>query len=412
MNDPFKQYFIDSIKSIITNEPSGKSLLLLLKTVSQQLTYEDLLTKDSNEWAKLLKLLKARIHPDKHDSSDHATQLFQDVQIFYDECIDSLKASTIVRNKRKRNKISSGNNSSQSSSSKLIFPEEFSIFTKWSGTSATIDTSISSAYPLPLTRVIDRKHLPAFQAFKCVHARGAIIHQRQITKYHEWHDSIEKHTESKDSVYEIFDSFGGTKELHSVDMIKEELVSSGPVISVSFRLASVYFNQLSKANKENAESAFVKDVLNDVHELMITGWSLTPFGEAWEVEPVVSGNTNINSLTKSILIGFGQFGIDDLCLAPKSNLDHISWQPGPYFDSDFSSAPDWREWTDMDLPITDSELKMLSKCFGKKGFMSGESFVIRDIKKKAFSASYVIRNIYRDEQTNEWIVTVAREDKG
>lgn len=426
MNDPFKQFFIDSVKSIIVQEPSPKSLHSLLKTVSHQMTMEDLMSKDAKELSKMLKLLKARIHPDKHDSSDRATQLFQDVQLFYDDCISSLKQTS-----KRRKRSNSTNNTNKGKSiqeSGHVFPDEFSIHTKWPATSASIHTftghddlvinktitpsstkSNPSSYPLPPNRIIDKETLPAFQAFKCIHARGAIVHQKQITKYHSW-NQIEKHSKSKDSVYEIFDSFGGTKELHSIDMIKEEIMTSGPVVSVSFRLTSVYFNQLKRNMEgETTEGAFVSDILNDVHELLITGWCLTPFGEAWEIEPVLS-SVGSKSLKSTFRIGFGQFGIDELCLAPKSNLDHITWQPGPYFDSDFSSAPDWREWSEMDLPVTDDELKSLSKCFGSKGFMTGSPFVIRDAKKKALSASYLIRNLHYDEKTNEWIVTVVREE--
>jgi hypothetical protein len=410
MNDPFKQFFIDSVKNIITQEPSAKSLFSLLKIVSPQMTMEDLMSKDTK---KMLKVLKTRIHPDKHDSSDRATQLFQDVQLFYDDCINSLNKSS---KRRKR-----PNSANDRRDGKNVFPDEFSIHKKWPATSASINTfhghgivisknknSIpnQSIYPLPADGVIEKETLAAFQAFKCIHARGAIIHQKPITKYHSW-NQIEKHSKSKDSVYEIFDSFGGTRELHSIDMIKEEIMTSGPVVSVSFRLTAVYFNQLKRSSEGTTEGAFVTNILNDVHELLITGWCLTPFGEAWEIEPVLS---SIDLKTSAIHIGFGQFGIDDLCLAPKSNLDHISWQPGPYFDSDFSSAPDWREWGEMDLPVTDAELKSLSKCFGTKGFMTGEPFVIRDAKKKALSASYIIHNLYYDENTNEWIVTVVREE--
>lgn len=414
MNDPFKQFFIDSVKNIIIQEPSPKSLYSLLKIVSPQMTMEELMSKDTK---KMLKVLKARIHPDKHDSSDRATQLFQDVQLFYDECINSLN-KTSKRRKRP-------NSANERKEGEHVFPDEFSIHKKWPVASASINTfhghgvvinknstststkSNQPVYPLPANGIIDKETLPAFQAFKCIHARGAIIHQKQITKYHSW-SQIETHSKSKESVYEIFDSFGGTKELHSIEMIKEEIMASGPVVSVSFRLTTVYFNQLKKSSEGTTEGTFVTDILNDVHELLITGWCLTPFGEAWEIEPVLSpmGPTK----TSTLRIGFGQFGIDDLCLAPKSNLDHISWQPGPYFDSDFSSAPDWREWSEMDLPVTDAELKSLSKCFGTKGFMAGEPFVIRDAKKKALSASYLIRNLYYDEKTNEWIVTVVREE--
>ena len=211
--------------------------------------------------------------------------------------------------------------------------------------------------------------------------------------------------------------------------MKDELMNNGPVVSVSFQLKKKYVNQL-----QNERVAFAQLYDNDKndddnngrnnnnrgnnrkmkpnhkngncnktsiqHELLIVGWSLTPYGEAWNVQylydnPNGTYGSPPNSQNPSIIkIGFGQFNIDTLCLAPKSNLEHISWQNGPYFDVDFSDAPQWRKWLQMDLPASQSELILLGKCFEKKkGMFSGDSFVIRDREKLAHSASYVLKNL-------------------
>ena len=77
---------------------------------------------------------------------------------------------------------------------------------------------------------------------------------------------------------------------------------------------------------------------------------------------------------------------------------------------DFSDIQNWRSWEEMDLPINETDLKSLAKCF-KNGFHSGESFVLRDQIKKAHSASYKIKNIKWVDKTQEFFVTIYRQGK-
>lgn len=244
---------------------------------------------------------------------------------------------------------------------------------------------------------------------------------------------MEEHGRTNHNVKQVFDSeFGGTKELDNVDDIKEELMMNGPVVSVKFQLMDAYVDRL-----KGEKGAFVENLQltkNEdkgtgngskssgvTHELLIVGWSLTPYGEAWKVQFLFDSSSDDekedigNSVRVPLLesepgprvvhIGFGQFQIDDLCYAPKSNLENLSWQEGPYFDADFTDAPQWREWKEMDLPSTESELVLLGKCF-KRGIFSGETFVVRDRDKLAHSSSYVVKNLRWDESTKEWIITV------
>jgi len=387
--------------------------------VSPSLTLDEMLAMDSRERSKTLKILKTRIHPDKHPNDASVTQIFQNVQNFYDECIDanalsgSSSSRTSGKPKPKRRKKSQS--SEVTSSSK--YPQVFSVFTEWpianesistvvmkNESKKKVDSSIQpSSHPMPPNNTLAKKIVPAYQAYKCIHARGAIAHGRPITKYHSW-DEIQQESDEDHSVHDIFDKFGGAKELDSADLIKEELMNRGPVVSVSFRLVGVYLDKLNVGEK-----AFAKELIGQIHELLIVGWCLTPYGEAWQVQPlidVMDPKAASSESKDSILhIGFGQFGIDELCLAPESSLEDLSWQPGPYFDSDFTDANNWREWKEMDLPITEKELKSLAKCF-KKGLFSDESFVLRDEMKKAHSASYKIKNIRWVEETSEWFVTV------
>lgn len=261
------------------------------------------------------------------------------------------------------------------------------------------------------------------------------------------------------NVYDVFDKHsGGSKELISIDEIKEEIMNSGPVVSVSFRLWKDYWMQLHHGDSDGStnldddddveddkgshskppqdhskllsgrkrwKQAFAKDCMDQIHELLIVGWCLTPYGEAWQVLPLLqdgegslgSHHPDATSTPKAayvnhelLQIGFGQFGIDDTVLAPVKSMERISWQPGPYFESDFADIADWREWTEMDLPIAEGELKVLAKCFGSGGLWGGESFVLRDCVKKAHSGSYVIKNVKWVEGTEEWFVALQRVD--
>jgi len=446
MSDPFRQYFLESIQNTLEQDADEEALLALFRFVSPSLTLDEMLEMEPRGRGKIMKILKSRIHPDKHPNYSSVTTIFQNVQNFYDECIKHISTSAFngsgggsgsgshnnKNSKRKRRKRPQSTNLSTTETDQ--YPQSFNIFSHWPVTNISLSTvtvanndndkrqgqtnkspaplSPSVPHPAPPNNVLTKKIVPAFQAYKCIHARGAIAHGRPITKFHTWYD-IQKASDADHSVQDIFDEFGGTKELDSVELIKREIMTCGPVVSVSFRLLAGYLRQL-----DAGEKAFAEELIGEIHELLIVGWCLTPYGEAWQVQPLIDVDGDgvkmdgtkeaVKKVKVSLLhIGFGQFGIDETVLAPESNLEDIPWQPGPYFDSDFSDIVKWRDWEEMDLPITETELKALAKCF-KNGFFSGESFVLRDQIKKAHSASYKIKNIKWVEETQEWFITIHR----
>jgi hypothetical protein len=448
MSDPFRQFFLDTVGRVITQPPSEESLLELLQIVSPNLTYDQLLSSRSEERKKIFKSLILRIHPDKHPKNASVTTLFQNVQSFYNDCSDIFHSSALTklpspqsgacRNAKRRRRQSKPTNH---------FPHEFSIYSKWSHldifhnvddistnsddptsdanentNSEKSDNKKSYPYPYPPNKQISKNTLALFQAYKCIHARGALVHGKQITKYFPWED-IDEHAKAHNGISDVFNLYGGTKELKTVEEIKEELITNGPVVSASFHLTNAYLDQL-----QNEKKAFATEFLdrgkggdgngsssnnNSVkHAVLIVGWKLTPFGEAWKVQYLfdrygTSGTSTSTSESEVAVvhIGFGQFNIDNLCLVPKSNLENMPWQHGPYFDADFSDAPRWRDWKEMDLPSSESELVLLGKCF-KNGLFSGEKIVIRDRKKVAHSASYFVKNVRWDDDAREWIITV------
>jgi len=507
MTDPYRQFFLDTIENILQEEPNEESLYKLLRTATPNLTtdeivlptssYKDTDTDNTTAFSatkkapKALKTLKSRIHPDKHPRDERATQLFQNVQNFYDECVKRVSSSSASFSNHCPPSTRSAGTSSSSSISKnkrrrrsdsvdsdlLVtkFPSEFDVTVQWP------HMNFSHPHPPPSSsfkeenddeeedsnpQLIHSRNLGYLQAYKCINARGAVIHGRAVERNFDWKNVLQEEAKkqqqqrsnsscssssrTEDQVFRVFESIGGgCKELRSdVEAIKEELSNNGPVISVSFCLNEAWLNQLLKTQKKDKENSinnnssdeddhnsfnskynlyggFLKERMGKEHELLIIGWCLTAFGEMWKVIPLhhspkdvqnsdhtdaESKNSPRSSLPpKPILIGFGQFGIDRLCLAPSTNLDNLTWQNGPYFDVDFSDAPSWRNWKEMDLPLTCHEFCELAKCF-PNGLVAAakdeETFVVRDLAQLAHSAKYRLNEVRWEAESEEWIATV------
>mmetsp|Transcript_14783 Transcript_14783/g.21120 ORF Transcript_14783/g.21120 Transcript_14783/m.21120 type:complete len:449 (+) Transcript_14783:61-1407(+) len=443
MTDPFRQFFLDTVNDLIQKNPNADSLLNLLKIVSPSITSENIFNSlssrgnpdsGSDVTLKAFKLLKLRIHPDKHPTDARVTQLFQDVQIFYDSCFSSKIVSSAACNEdfsprnncnsRKRPRTSHTN-----SEMAVKYPESFDILSKY--------PYVCLQNPKPPLKAdknlsITSKNLAPMLAYKCINARGALAHGKKITSGFSWRDvekRVNQHTDC--TVKQIFDFHGGTKQLTTVQEIKDELVNRGPVISVSFSVVEEYIKQfkVSESSIDSMQShksdkgemcqlygdLFLQERIGNVQEMMIVGWTLTMFGESWLIQPLTNYDDNIKSCTSPqscsfVPIGVNQFGINDLCLSPKSSFENLPWQPGPYFDSDFKDAPEWRLWKEMDLPLSSCEFQTLAKCFGEKGLihaaLSEKGFVIRDKKRLAHSETYSLKEVRWDENTKEWVATV------
>ena len=90
--DPFRQFYLEQVQTIIEKkECSASNLLELLKMSTPNITMERVINNVNNDREKSLKILRLRIHPDKHPHAPIiATKLFQDVQGFYDKCCEKL----------------------------------------------------------------------------------------------------------------------------------------------------------------------------------------------------------------------------------------------------------------------------------------------------------------------------------
>lgn len=520
MSDPFRQFFLDTIERVVDRDPNEESLIELLSMVQPSIEPHQFLTSPS-ERKKAYKMLQLRIHPDKHPHDSRATSLFQNVNLFYEKCVASLtaavtsngtnangsaagagvKSTSLTKSYSYKNKRKRKSSSLRSSNISLYnHPTTFTIHNTWSHMDCT--------HPSPSSiKKITSNNLPALLACRCLNARGAIVHGKPITKSFdlvqmEKYASSANSTNSQNSVQHVFDAvcgstyeeedkdgkikkktLGGTKELTSIEEIKQEILTNGPVISTSFVLLEAFYDMISVTNVSGASGGasgtngvsgagsdvactlFTKERIGQCHELLIVGWNMTTTGEVWQVQPLLPSSTTsssassstptpeggtstgkggtgtgtgtgkgtrkgtgapqaqdqppqddtstttttTNNKTEYFTIGFGQFGIDETCLAPIHNLENLSWQPGPYFDSDFTDAPTWREWKEMDLPISSMEFESLAKCF-EKGIVAAanaqEKFVIRDSKKLAHSASYFLKDVRWEEGSSEWIVTL------
>lgn len=197
---------------------------------------------------------------------------------------------------------------------------------------------------------------------------------------------------------------GGTKELASVGEIKKELMENGPVVSTSFVLDEAF---MATTGRHTSHSPFLRSRIGKEHELLIVGWKLTTLGEAWLVMPVKTKST-----TSPVQIAFGQFGIDEECLAPPEDaFTNAKWQSGPSFDREFPSAS-WITKSTMTMSLSDSEMHSLAECFDGTGLYEAinakMTFLIRQKNKIARSRKYTLNEFQWDKNKSVWNVTVTK----
>lgn len=187
----------------------------------------------------------------------------------------------------------------------------------------------------------------------------------------------------------MFKFFGGAKELTGAEEIKEEIIQRGPVVSTSFEPSKVFL-------KHNS-------VLCPQKELLIVGWEQQPAGEVWIVAP-------LNGLVSlAAHVSFGQFGIDDSCVAPINSMEDTPWESGPYFDINMTGVDEkWRtEWSGLSHKTsTMSDLEQLLKVMGKVSVLpfttSNPVVCIRDKDKKAHSRRGKLKCFEWVETNKQW----------
>lgn len=379
--DPFRALFLRQVRQIVTSKPGPEALHQLLKIVCPELKLDEVGSAAKRN--KAIKELKLRIHNDKSLKDSSTTALLNDVEKFVDACCrlfaKASSTSTSTRGPTTTIRKEKTNNA--------LFPSEFKVTDKWS--------FVAFHHPVapPETKALSgtNNKLDIFMAYRCVNARGCVAHGAKPGLFFGW-NKVEQDVMKIASVEQLFEEkFKGARKIKGVEAIKQELTTRGPVLSTSFVLTPGF------ANSTKYIDSFNMDRINKNHPVLIIGWKLTTFGEVWLVR----------SYDDSVVaIAFGQFGIDEVCLAPESNLEHVSWQSGPFLDVDMSNWPtDWMTWTTPDFFVDSAELENLSECFDE-GFMTAKEkrsrFVVRDKNKRAHSRVWYLEEIKWSAMDKKW----------
>mmetsp|Transcript_33241 Transcript_33241/g.54307 ORF Transcript_33241/g.54307 Transcript_33241/m.54307 type:complete len:256 (+) Transcript_33241:307-1074(+) len=234
-------------------------------------------------------------------------------------------------------------------------------------------------------------------AYQCINARGAIAHGKNIQLKFSSEQAIEKVKQGL-GAKEVLGGFGGAKELSSAEEIKEEIMKRGPVVSTSFEPNEAFLDQNSSLRQQM--------------DFLIVGWTQEPAGEVWIVAPLAASNF----LLPNVHVSFGQFGIDDCCVAPIDSLENLPWESGPYLDINMTGVDvGWRTgWEALTHNVTKiSDIEPLLKEIGTVRISSPRNGVppqdhlvcIRDINKKAHSRRGILRSV--EWIKNQWKITVS-----
>jgi len=377
--DPFRSLILEQVEAILGKEPERENLYDLLRVTSPNLKEANLDIQELR--SKSYKSLKLRVHPDKHQNDSRATKVFQNLDSFYDKCVERLLEGDEFGSPKKKRKRGQRDRSSTASTSK---PVNFNVRDKWT----FLDLKFKKC---------DAKHIPEQVAYQCINARGAIAHCRDTQCGY----SVNESDVPCDAEEAFHRKGAGSKNLEDTDDIKNELMNKGPVVSTSFLLSEVFMN--------NSDTSFWfdKSLIGKTYPLLIVGWKMTAFGEVWLVQPLT--NYGCSEIQK---ISFGQFGIDDHCIAPLSTFENLHWQSGPYFPLDLSSTPlKWcHEWKSMQCSISSNDLENLGKLLEKDLFEASKAkkkFVICDSTKIAHSRSCYLKTLKWQTGVKSWDITLS-----
>jgi hypothetical protein len=433
--DPYRELFLRQVRQIVTatSQPGPESLHQLLKTVSPEITLEEAVHNVGTR-NKAFQELKLRIQRGSNattaagqssQSDTSITALIHHVDNFFDACCCQLalvKPSTVNSNTSNSNVVvvQKQLQQQQISTMTMTMTTTTTVVPKKSAFSSPSEFKVTDKWPHvslhhPITPATQTFHgtsstLDILMAYKCINARGCIAYGAKPGLFFGW-SKVEQDAvrfggtpnNLSETIEHFFrEKFKGAKRLEGVEAIKQELITRGPVLSVSFTLSASF------ANSPEHKDSYCAERINQNHPVILVGWNLTSFGEVWLVR---SFDDNVTTP-----IAFGQFKIDELCMAPMSDLDNVSWQGGPFVDVDMSQWPkDWRNWTTPEFFLSSSELERLSECL-EGGFLvtplsspastnpESRRFVIRDAARRAHSRTWYLQDIQFVSSTKQWKV--------
>lgn len=376
MESRFRAIIFGQIEDSLQQEPSAEALLNLLKIAKPDLKDDDDFRDESNR-TSAFRELKLLIHPDKQkdDSKERAQDLFQRAQNFYDDCMENF------------NKPSARKKTRQSSSPRSVsnLGHEFHVKNKWPFPDIA-DAQQSRDF---VDTMEEEEAIHIGTAYKCINFRGAIAHGRST----ELQYGVGGKECSETTTQDIFTVCGkGYKTLESVDEIKEELMTRGPVVSIAFELTQEFVNASEYGH------LFFNSQIGATHPVLILGWKLSSFGEMWIIQ-TTRGNTEFP-------IGFRQFGIDDVCIAPNSDFSDCAWQGGDKIFSDVSlTNSDWYSWPGMLLKLSSEDFENLMSTINESILHAVDNkteFVLRETPKIARSRTAFLVDITWDGSAKKW----------
>jgi hypothetical protein len=307
----------------------------------------------------MFKSLLLRIHPDKHPNDmQRATRIYQDVRPFYDACL-------IAPPTKKMRTSDSSSATRQVSPSKAKYPLEFNAHDKWP------HMQFHSPYA---TAGMSADAMSCAVAYQCINARGAIAHGKIPELIFDNNNVINEPSNVR-SVENVFSGSYGVKELVGVNEIKEEIMNRGPVVSTSFCPSDAFLNNHIIGKSSHCYQS----------DIIIIGWMQLSTGEVWILQPLYRDK----STTQPVFVGMGQFGLDDCCLAPRSNFEHMPWQSGPYYDINTAGNEDaLQTWARMTTFV-----RSLDSVFKTFGTANLSAITVRDKAKHSKSRKAAIRRI-------------------
>jgi len=267
-----------------------------------------------------------------------------------------------------------------SSPSNTMYPLEFNVINKW--------PHIQYNNPYTQPQMTMSKFSVAV-AYQCINARGGIAHGIK-TELHFGNNQIAKCPST--SVGQVFSSFGGTKQMHDIDEIKDELMKNGPVVSTSFCPTDAFLSTNSIGKSDNSIQS----------DILIVGWKQLASGEVWIVQPLYH---NGGLTSQVVYVAMGQFGIDDCCLAPKSNLENKPWQSGPYYDANMTGVENvWQTW-----PVIESFVDSIDALFKEIGTVvslgtltEAPTITVRDENKIAHSKKATLNSVKWEPERRQY----------
>lgn len=253
--------------------------------------------------------------------------------------------------------------------------------------------------PIPPEKLSSGKTVAPLVAYQCINSRGAIAHGKKPSLIYSW-ENVQACVGL--SVQQVLEKHGGYKTISGgkVDDIKVEIINRGPVISYSFIP--------TKKLLEKYPNSILQSRIKKHQYCLIVGWKLTEFGEVWLVQSYFCDEI--------MHIPVGQFNVEDTIVFPKDNFKNVTWQQGPYFDTDMSKNNEWFVNPEIELHLNSKELEDFVRMFGKVGIYQAITekvrFVIRDTKCIAHSRSCNLKDITFDHHGQMWKVLCSFNDNG